>query len=429
MKYTPRTLVALSSILVAVPAAVLVYAHAYHIPLLFRPISQSSPSPVDQFATTSRPAENVAATKTATTTAVLIEFQTAPTATELALVRSYNGIITRTFHIIPAVAAKIPNENVAKLRAEKSIKIVEADQNAFKRATDASTTENIAIFGSTTPPHGTIVPKNNVTVAIIDTGIDYTHSYLKANYAGGYNFITNTSDPMDDNGHGTHVAGIILHVIRQHAEQFTSVPMVKLYALKTLGADGMGLFSNIIAALEWSVDHHIDVVNNSYGTLTNPGIIVAEAFDNAYKAGLLDIAAAGNSGHCDGDTDTVEFPGRYASVVTVGAINEKTNVRPCFSSTGKDVEIVAPGVLIFSTDKGGTYSTHSGTSMAAPYVTGVAALLLNANASAAHGSTTNETVRSILQQTAHSIYGQTRNPWYGFGLVDVEKALELWIKS
>ena len=109
-----------------------------------------------------------------------------------------------------------------------------------------------------------------VTVAILDSGIDYTHPDLALNYAGGYDFVNDDDDPFDDNAHGTHVAGIV--AARDDDAGVVGVaPYARLYALKVLDASGNGSFSDVIAAMQWAVDHGAQVTNNSYGSSEDPG--------------------------------------------------------------------------------------------------------------------------------------------------------------
>ena len=203
-------------------------------------------------------------------------------------------------------------------------------------------------------------------------------------------------------------------------------PEARLYALKVLDQTGSGDFSNVIAALQWAVDHGVQITNNSYGSSQDPGSIVQAAFDNAAAAGILHVAAAGNSGNCQGTGDSVLFPARYGSVIAVAA-TDPSDVSPCFSSTGPAVELSAPGVSINSTVPGvpgGGYELLSGTSMASPHVAGTAALVISAGVTDTNGNgRVNDEVRTILDNTAHDLGPAGRDTWYGFGLVDAAAAV------
>ncbi|WP_020473323.1 S8 family serine peptidase [Zavarzinella formosa] len=233
-------------------------------------------------------------------------------------------------------------------------------------------------------------------VAVIDSGIDYTHPDLAANMwknpkevAGngkdddgngykddiyGWNFVNNTPNVMDDNGHGTHVAGII-GAVGDNGIGVAGVNWhVQLMALKFLDKDGSGYMSNAVKALNYAVANGAKVVNNSYaGGGSDPAMQAAIA---AAKAkGVIFVAAAGNDGTSD-DINPV-YPANYNSdnVVTVAA-TDRNDKLASYSNFGRNtVEIAAPGSNIYSTLPGNKYGVYSGTSMAAPEVTGAIALV------------------------------------------------------
>jgi subtilisin family serine protease len=165
------------------------------------------------------------------------------------------------------------------------------------------------------------------------------------------------------------------------------------------------------------------VTNNSYGSSGDPGLTVHQAFDNAYAAGIVNIASAGNSGVCNGSTNTVGFPGQYTSVLAVAA-TDINNARPCWSSTGPTVDISAPGVSINSTNYTGGYVVYSGTSMASPHVVGVAALVIAANPADTNGANgIADEVRNILTSTAKDLGTSGFDSLYGYGLVQAVAAV------
>jgi subtilisin family serine protease/uncharacterized membrane protein YgcG len=237
---------------------------------------------------------------------------------------------------------------------------------------------------------GNNVTGRGITVAILDTGVDYTHPDLggcvgaNCKVVAGYNFVSG-EDPtnfMDKHGHGTHVAGIVA----ANGKLRGVAPDAQLYAYKVLSDSGYGSNSGIIAALEKAVDpdgnpatqDQIDIVNMSLGGTGTPDSPLSEASDNAMQAGTLVVVAAGNSGN---DYSTIGTPGNAEHVLTVGATDAMGYVAG-FSSRGPIAgenyvkpEIVAPGVDINSVAPGVGYSVKSGTSMAAPHVAGGAALL------------------------------------------------------
>ena len=341
--------------------------------------------------------------------AVLIGFQSAPGPAEQTLVRGVGGQIRHTYHLVPAIAANIPQQAISALLANPRVTAVEPDGQVFALDPELDSTWGVKRIGAGDVVHNTGVTGAGVLVAVIDSGIDYYHPDLADNYAGGHDFVNNT-DPMDDNNHGTHVAGTI-GALHDDLGVVGVAPGVFLYALKVLNAQGSGSWSDVIAALQWAVDNGIQVTNNSYGSDRNPGSLVEMAFDTSAAAGMVHVAAAGNSGNCGGKGNKVGYPARYDSVIAVGATTAG-DARPCFSSTGPDVELAAPGVAINSTLLGGGYGEKNGTSMASPHVAGVAALVIAA------GVTDAAQVRQILTTTAEDLGDPGRDSSFGFGLVD-----------
>ena len=342
---------------------------------------------------------------------VIIAFHQQPGLREQALVRSAGGSVRHTYHLVPAIAASLPAPAVAALGKNPAIARIEPDVEIF--ALEDSYPWGITQIGADTVHSGGNTG-SGIKVAIIDTGVDYNHPDLAGRYAGGYDFVNDDTNPMDDNNHGTHVAGTIAAVINE-AGIIGVAPDVSVYALKVLNRRGSGNFGDVIAALEWCVDNGIQITNNSFGSSTDPGITVRQAYDNAYTADILHVASAGNSGTIDGSGDTVGYPAKYDSVIAVAA-TDSSNLRASFSSTGPDVELAAPGSGILSTVRNGGYATYSGTSMASPHVAGTAALVIAA------GITGPAAIRSQLQETADDLGASGRDSWYGFGLVDADGA-------
>jgi subtilisin family serine protease len=226
-----------------------------------------------------------------------------------------------------------------------------------------------------------IASAKGVRIGIIDTGIDYLHEALGGGFGanfkvrGGYDFVNNDSDPMDDNGHGTHVAGIIA------GDSKTITGMASgavLYAYKALDAAGNGYSSMLIAALERAMQDSVKVINMSLGSLPgDPDDILSQAVDRAVASGIIVVVAAGNGG----DFGKIGSPGAARNALTVGAVDSK-NIPAAFSSKGPvqknfglKPDVVAPGVSILSAKSGGGYIAMSGTSMSAPYVAAIAAAL------------------------------------------------------
>jgi subtilisin family serine protease len=255
-----------------------------------------------------------------------------------------------------------------------------------------------------------------VKVGVIDTGIDLKHPDLQANIKGGYNAINPLKSANDDNGHGTHVAGIIA-ALNNSIGVVGVGPNIDLYAIKVLNASGSGYLSDVIEGLDWAVTHGMQVVNMSLGTSQDIQSF-HDAILNAYNAGVVIVAAAGNSG------GAVSYPAAYPEVIAVSAADQNDQIAS-WSSRGPEVDLTAPGVNIYSTYKGQSYATLSGTSMAAPHVTGAAALTIDTKKCDLNldGICTPAEVQQRLEQTATDLGDPGKDNLYGAGLVNVYQAL------
>ncbi|MBI2212317.1 MAG: S8 family serine peptidase [Acidobacteria bacterium] len=267
-----------------------------------------------------------------------------------------------------------------------------------------------------------------VTVAIVDSGIDYRHESLGGGFgpqfkvAGGYDFVNDDADPLDDNGHGTHVAGIVA----ASSEQLLGVaPDATLLAFKVLDEFGTGMSSSILAALERCADpnadgdlsDHVGVANLSLGATGTADDPLSLAVDGAARSGIVVCVAAGN----DGEWQSIGSPGTARLAFTVGAADASGTMAQ-FSSRGPSPglygfkpDVVAPGVGIRSTFPDGTFGSLSGTSMATPHVAGVAALLR-----ALHPTWSAEAIRSRIATTARRL--ETAPMTAGSGFVDAFRA-------
>ncbi len=266
---------------------------------------------------------------------------------------------------------------------------------------------------------------SGIDIAIIDTGIDNDHKDLAYNLAGGMNFVGKKRGHWnDDNGHGSSVAGIAA-AVDNSIGVVGAAPAARLWAVKVLDKNGNGYLSDVINGIYWAADKKkVGVINLSLGIEKElleqyPADLqlFQDAVDNAYEAGVVLVAAAGNSGNTNGVGDNVLYPARFESVIAVAATDSHDN-RAWFSSTGPSVELAAPGVSIFSTSNNGLYKkTFSGTSAASPHAAATAALVLSSDE-----TLSNVDVRLILQETADDLGPLGDDDLYGFGLVDAEEA-------
>jgi subtilisin family serine protease len=252
---------------------------------------------------------------------------------------------------------------------------------------------------------------NSILVAVIDTGIDYNHPDLVANYVSlGRDWVNNDTDPMDDNGHGTHCAGIIAAKLN-NALGVAGLAQVRIMAEKALNADGDGWEDDLAGAIIHAAENGAKILSNSWGG-DEDSILLHEAIQYAYNMGLLIVAAAGNKA-----SKTKIYPAAYSEVIAVTATD--SNDAPAgFTSFGSWVEVAAPGVNIYSTVWDDSYTYMSGTSMACPHVVGVAALVWSQFPSA-----TRDWVRAQLRYTADDLGSLGFDEYYGYGRVNAEKAV------
>ena len=249
---------------------------------------------------------------------------------------------------------------------------------------------------------------NSVKIAIIDTGVDYTHEDISTNYVtGGYDWVNNDNDPKDDNDHGTHCAGIAAARINNNIGIAGVAGKCKIMAEKVLDSGGSGSSSDLANAITHAADNGADIISMSLSS-SIPSQTVKNACNYAYNSKeVLIVAAAGNDGNYG-----MNYPAGFDTVIAVGAI-DNTDHRCSFSNYGESLELVAPGKRVISTIIGDDYDFFSGTSMATPHVAGVAALAKSSNP-----SWTNEQIRNELKDTAEDLGPSGWDDDFGYGLVD-----------
>lgn len=355
---------------------------------------------------------------------VVVRFDRPPGRAETDRIVEARGKVRTHFKIVPAVAATMPEAALEGLRRAPGIAAVDIDGDI--EGHEITNSWGVARIGSDAVHQGTFpgavgpVLGTGVRVAVLDTGINYNHPQLGLNYAGGHDYVNKDTNPIDDHGHGTHVAGIV-GALRDGVTVVGVAPEVDLYAVKVLDSSNRGKWGYLLSALDWCVANEISVATLSLGGPSYPGSTFELAFQNAYDSGLLVIASAGNAGS---GADKVTFPAKFSSVIAVGSTTN-TDARSSFSSTGPAVELAAPGSAIYSCYNSG-YATLSGTSMAAPHVAGVAALVIAAGIEDANNDGfINDDVRALLQLTAEDLGATGHDPQFGHGLVDAEAAVAL----
>ena len=325
------------------------------------------------------------------------------------MVSQFGGTIHAVFDLIPAVAAWVPEEAIDALQRQPGIAYVEDDVvlYAFEQSTPWGVDRidaDLAWPGGNTGA--------GVDVAILDTGIDSDHPDLAVidgvNYSGSVDKdgSTNPAHWKDGHGHGTHCAGIVA-ALNNDVGVVGVAPGARLHAVKVLADTGLGYTSDVIQGLDWCAANHVHVASMSLGGGGSKSL--ENACDAAFAAGVLLVAAAGNY------SGPVGYPAAYPSVIAVSATDDKDKLAS-FSNFGPEIELAAPGVRIYSTYKDGSYTYMSGTSMACPHVTGAAALVW------ASGAASNVAVSDKLTSSAEDIGSPGRDPNFGYGLVDAQKA-------
>ncbi|MFX1503468.1 MAG: S8 family peptidase, partial [Promethearchaeota archaeon] len=256
---------------------------------------------------------------------------------------------------------------------------------------------------------------HDVKVALVDTGIDYTHPDLSENYISlGYDWVNNDNDPMDDHYHGTHCAGTIAAAVNNNLG-VAGISNVSIFAEKAFNAFGQGTHVNCRLALMHAVDMGADIISCSWGGNTASTTLL-EGIDYAINHGVMVIAAAGNS-----NSNESHYPAAYPQVVSVAATNEN-DTKAYFSNYGDWVDISAPGVNIISTvpyeTQGVYYKLASGTSMATPHVAGLSALVKSA-----FPSMNSSQIESLIYDCALDLGDSGFDPFYGYGRIDANTIL------
>ncbi|HWP31348.1 MAG TPA: S8 family serine peptidase [Fimbriimonadales bacterium] len=248
----------------------------------------------------------------------------------------------------------------------------------------------------------------SVRISVVDTGVSKYHPDLDGKIVASWNTINNSSNSNDDNGHGSHVAGI------SAAETNNGVGIAgvsyncSIVAVKSMGSDGTGTVADVSEGITWSWQNGgAHVINLSLGTFT-PSSTLESAVNNAWNNNVIIAAAAGNHG-----TPVPFYPAFYDNCIAVAASDQSDN-KASFSAFGTWVDVGAPGVDIFSCWAGSGYATADGTSMASPHVAGEAGLLWSYLGT----SVSNSTIRSRIEQNCDPF-----GAWTVWGRINCFKAL------
>lgn len=252
---------------------------------------------------------------------------------------------------------------------------------------------------------------NDVIVAIVDTGIDLAHPEFQGKLVEGYNVLEDNNHPEDDNGHGTHVAGVIA-AKSNNADGIAGMSWnSKLMPIKAIGADGAGSAFDIAQGIYWATDHGADVINLSVGNYTSSAALL-EACRYAFERNVVLVAASGNDA-----SEQPSYPAAYEEVLSVAAVDHNRE-RADFSNFGDNIDVAAPGVDIPSTYIYSDYAVLSGTSMACPHVAALASLIRSVRP-----GMKNTDVMELIRTSADDLGPPGKDMLYGYGLINANNAL------
>lgn len=292
------------------------------------------------------------------------------------------------------------NDKVKKEKHKKKVKVKSSKDSEYEWNIQAVQADGVSETST-----------QKVKVAILDSGIDYTGDIdvkMRKNFIPGQDTVYAIYE--DSVGHGTNVAGII--AAKDNDIGITGLNSnVELYSARILDDNLQAPISRVVDAIYWAIDNKVNIINISFGTMTDSEAL-HQAIKDAYDQGILIIAAAGNHGE-------VEYPAAYEEVIAVGSVDTNGD-RSDGSAIGEELELVAPGEQILSTGSFGGVSVGDGTSLAAPHVTGIASILWQKDLSCS-----SDFIRTLLATSANQ-YGEREE--YGYGLVDLKYALKQYKK-
>jgi major intracellular serine protease len=256
----------------------------------------------------------------------------------------------------------------------------------------------------------------HTVVAVLDTGVDYKHPDLAKNIIDGISVVPGQKQYTDDNGHGTHVAGIIA----ANKSLLGVAPGTKILVIKVFDKNGQGSNSNVARGIEWATrwrgpkKERVNVINLSLGGPI-PNSFLYQKIIEAIKAGITVVCAAGNSGDGSEQKREISYPAYYKETISVGAVDLQSRIAS-FSNSNKHIDLVAPGVETYSTYPGNRYVKLSGTSMATPHISGSVALIYSRWFKRFGKYPSPEIVNTLLQYQSIDLGKVGFDELYGYGL-------------
>ncbi|MCR6108182.1 peptidoglycan-binding protein [Salipaludibacillus agaradhaerens] len=321
------------------------------------------------------------------------------------LLTESGGEILDVYDNIPAVAVSVPKEEIENL--EKNPNVLTVEENDLY---DMQQTIDWGIERVEAPQAwDNDVTGKGIKVAVIDSGVNKSHPDL--NIAGCYS-ATNAPTCEDDDGHGTHVAGII-GAQNNDIGVVGVAPDAEIYAARVSNLDNEIWTVDVISAIDWAISQDVDIINLSLGSRQYSSAM-EQSITKAYAEEILVVAAAGNDYH-----DPVRYPAALPNVIAVSATDRYDNLGN-YSNIGDEIEVTAPGSAIYSTYLNHSYATLSGTSMASPHVAGVLALLKEA-----YPDMSRDELRTILVEQAIDLGESGKDDHFGYGLVQAPSIVKV----